>query len=199
MGCLNPAFSRSIILVSGLAHWFPMDPEANFTILGTRRAMITWVILIYLVGFHMMHYAHEPLQRSMECFTISKTRDLKSDFHRKGRYDAWNLFYTVVGKHLQGQKSHVTINGVRVQNPLYVMDEDGELMWLFGNFLREMCYEEAPFLPTPDECVEICKASCAWQAPQLRKEVMLLGGYKDREFLLPGLSDAGERFVYPPR
>ena len=138
----------------------------------------------------MIHYAHEPLQRSLENFTIKKPRDLESQFHKTGRYDGWKFFYTIVGKHSQGQKSHVTINGKRAPNPLYVNDADGELIWLVGNFLREMCYEEAPFLPTPDDCVAICEKSCAWQAPQLRKEVMLLGGYKDRESLLPGLSDA---------
>ena len=81
------------------------------------------------------------------------------------------------------------LQGKRTKNPLCVSDDEGELIWLFGNFLREMCYEEAPLLPTADDCVNICKASCAWKAPQLRMEVMLLGGYKDRESLLPGLSE----------
>ena len=40
LGSLNPAFQRSIILNSGLAYWYPMAPEANWTILGTRRSMI---------------------------------------------------------------------------------------------------------------------------------------------------------------
>ena len=35
----------------------------------------------------------------------------------------------------------------------------------------------------------ICEASCAWQAPQLRMQVLLLGGQRDRESLLQGLSD----------
>ena len=46
LGTLNPAFQRSIICNSGLSHWYPLDPEANWTILGTRRSMIAWVILV---------------------------------------------------------------------------------------------------------------------------------------------------------
>ena len=58
--------------------------------------------------------------------------------------------------------------------------------WNFptGNVLRR-----GTVLPSADACVAICEASCAWQAPQLRMQVLLLGGHKDRESLLPGLPD----------
>ena len=81
------------------------------------------------------------------------------------------------------------MDGRKVENAEYIKDYRGEMVWRFGNFLREMCYEEAPFLPSADACVAICEASCAWQAPQLRMQVLFLGGHKDRESLLPGLSD----------
>ena len=77
----------------------------------------------------------------------------------------------------------------KTKNPDYVTDESGELLWKTGNFVREMCFQDAPLLPTPDECHMICKQCCAWNAPQLRKEVVMLGGYRDRESLLPTLSE----------
>ena len=72
MGLLNPAFQRGIINNSGLAHWYPMDPQANWTVLGTRRSQIVWVYLLYLCGFHLLHYPFENLQRSLELFTIGQ-------------------------------------------------------------------------------------------------------------------------------
>ena len=38
MVLLNPAFQRAIINNLGLAHWYPMDPEANFMFFGRRRS-----------------------------------------------------------------------------------------------------------------------------------------------------------------
>ena len=95
------------------------------------------------------------------------------------------MWYTIVGKHLQVAKSHIKLDGQKFENPEYVKDDDGEMILRFGQFLREVCYQEAPFLPTGDQCVAICEAS--WQAPQLRMQVLLLGGQRDRESLLPGL------------
>ena len=99
------------------------------------------------------------------------------------------MWYTIVGKHLQVAKSNIKVDGQKVENPEYVKDDGGEIILRFGNFLREMCYQEAPFLPTGDQCVAICEASCAWQAPQLRMQVLLLGGQRDRESLLPALPE----------
>ena len=87
----------------------------------------------------------------------------------------------------------MVVEGKKVKNLLYATDDSGELIWVAGNFLRQMCYEEAPFLPTPDECENICRHSCAWHAPQLRKDVMYLGGYRERESLLPGLSESEKK------
>ena len=71
---------------SGLAHWFPMDPEANWTILGTRRSMITWVFLLYLAGFHLGHYPFERIQRGMDTFTVAQKR---AQNLLSSRQDAW--------------------------------------------------------------------------------------------------------------
>ena len=101
IGTLNPSFQRIIINNSGLAHWFPMDPEANWTILGTRRSMITWVFLLYLAGFHLGHYSFERIQRGMDTFTVAQKRDSESAFSTTGRMDGWNMWYAIVGKHLQ--------------------------------------------------------------------------------------------------
>ena len=57
----------------------------------------------------------------------------------------------------------------------------------FGRFMRDMCYEQAPFLPDGDECMTICRKACAWPSPQLPLQVVLLGGQRDREALLPQL------------
>ena len=54
MGCISPSLSRTVIMSTGLAQWFHMDPDANFTIAGSRRSQVAWVILIYLIGFHVI-------------------------------------------------------------------------------------------------------------------------------------------------
>ena len=40
MGFFNPAFQRAILNNSGLAHWYTMNLEANFTAFGARRSQI---------------------------------------------------------------------------------------------------------------------------------------------------------------
>jgi len=77
LGCISPALSRHIIISTGLAQWFHMDPDANSTIAGTRRSQVAWVILIYLNGFHMIHYPHENVQRSVEEYPSAQARDQK--------------------------------------------------------------------------------------------------------------------------
>ena len=61
--------------------------------------------------------------------------------------DAWNMWHTIAGKHLQVHKPNIKVDGQKVENPEYVKDDDGEMRLRFGNVLREMCYGEAPFLP----------------------------------------------------
>ena len=107
MGIICPSLSRTIIMSTGLAQWFHMDPDANFTIAGSRRSQVAWVILIYLIGFHVIHHAHESVQRSLHNHTIAQARDNESAFVRTGRYDAINFFYTIAGKHSQDQRSTV--------------------------------------------------------------------------------------------
>ena len=85
----------------------------------------------------------------MDNFTIAQKRDPESDFSRKGKIDAWNLWFTIVGKHLQAQKVHIKVEGRRVENPEYVKDDSGEMVWRFEIVLREMCYEEALSSPHP--------------------------------------------------
>ena len=65
----------------------------------------------------------------MANFTIAQKRDPESDFSRTGKIDAWNLWYTIVGKHLQAHKSHIKVGGRRVENPEYVKDDSGEMVW----------------------------------------------------------------------
>ena len=79
------------------------------------------------------------------------------------------------------------MKGISQRNPDYDCDEDGEMIVRFGRFMRNMCYEEAPFLPNGDECMATSRKACAWQAPQLPLQVVMLGGQRDREALLPRL------------
>ena len=114
----------------------------------------------------------------MDTFTVAQRRDPESDFTLTGRIDAWNMWYATCGKQFQG-KSHIKVNGQKIENPNYVTDDGGEMIVRFGNFLREVCYQEAPVFPIGDQCVAICQASCAWQAPQLRLQVLFLGGQRE--------------------
>ena len=132
-----------------------MDPEANWTVLGTRRTMITWVFLLYLAGFHLSHYPFERIQKGMDTFTVAQKRDTESAFSVTGRMDSWNMWYATFGKHLQA-KSHIKVNGQKIENPEYVTEDDGEMIVRFGHFFREMFHQEAPILPTGDQCVAIC-------------------------------------------
>ena len=178
IGLLDAAFQRAIINNSGLAHWFPLDPGANWIILGTRRTAMAWVYTMYIGGFHMLHYPRENLQRRFADFQIEQREDTNAPFDVHGRRQAWNLFYGICGKHLQGF-STVRVGGISVQNPDYYGDEDGGIRVRFGRFMRNMCYEEAPFFPDGDECITICRKACAWQAPQLPMDVVMLGGQRD--------------------
>ena len=126
MGLLNPAFQRAIINNSGLAHWFPVDPEANWTILGTRRSAIASVYTIYLGGFHMLHYPGENLQRCLADFQIEQREDTNAPFNVHGRRQAWDLFYAIFGKHLQGSAT-IKEGGGTLRNPHSYDDEDGEM------------------------------------------------------------------------
>ena len=123
MGLTNPAFQRAIISYSGLAHWFPMDPEANWTVLANRRSQIAWVYTLYLLGFHLIHYPFENLQRSLDNFTVGLRLDPASPNSVHGRRDAWNLWLGICGEHLQGVTS-IKVDGRKIRNPDYYGDED---------------------------------------------------------------------------
>ena len=122
---------------------------------------------------------------------MGQRHDPASPFSVHGRLDAWNFWYGICGKHLQGGTS-ITVEGRKVSNPYYYGDEDGEMIVRFGRFMRDMCYEESPFLPSGDERMAICKAACAWQAPPLPMRVLMLGGQRECESLLLTLDEDGK-------
>ena len=68
----------------------------------------------------------------MDNMSIAQRRDPESDFSTRGRMDAWNMWYTIVGKHFQVHKSNIKVDGQKVENPEYVKDDDGEMILRFG-------------------------------------------------------------------
>ena len=99
-GSLDLAFRRAIINNSGLAHWSPLDPEAKWTFLGTRRSAIPCVYIICLGSIHIVPYPSENLQRCLTDFQIEQREVADAPFNVHGRRQAWNLFYGICGKHL---------------------------------------------------------------------------------------------------
>ena len=101
----------------------------------------------------MLHYPFKNLQRCMTDFKIGQRSDPASAFNVHGRRDAWYLFHGICGKHLQGASS-IKRGGRSIPNPDYYGDEDGEHIVRFDKFMRTMCYEELPYLPSGVQCAD---------------------------------------------